>query len=449
MDSKSAFSAQEPKHKSEQGQEFGSEPGSEQGSGSARLIGVTILGATGSIGINTLDVMSRYPNRYRVVALTGYSQVERMMQLCKAHRPDYVVMVDADAAELLSRALSQTGWEIEVLSGVSGLEKVASLPQVSCVMAAIVGAAGLMPTLAAAKAGKRILLANKEALVMSGPIFMNAVRENNAALLPIDSEHNAIFQCMPQKMQLGEPQSGDKRFSTSVDAKRSLSEMGIRQILLTASGGPFRKTPVDEISHITPEQACAHPVWSMGKKISVDSATMMNKGLEVIEACWLFNTNADAIQVVIHPQSVIHSMVEYVDGSILAQLGNPDMRTPIAHALAWPERIDSGVARLDLFDVARLEFEKPDLARFPCLGFAIEASKAGGTAPAILNAANEVAVSAFLAGRLSFLDIARVVERTMESITFTEADKLETVLQVNEQARTVAEERIKTMSVHH
>ncbi|NOX42253.1 MAG: 1-deoxy-D-xylulose-5-phosphate reductoisomerase [Gammaproteobacteria bacterium] len=444
MGSKPAISKQEP----ERGQERG--PGSPQ-------TGVTILGATGSIGINTLDVISRYPNRYRVVALTGYSQVERMMQLCKAHRPDYVVMVDADAAELLSSALSQTGLEIEVSSGASGLEKVASLPQVSCVMAAIVGAAGLIPTLAAAKAGKRVLLANKEALVMSGPIFMNAVRENNATLLPIDSEHNAIFQCMPQKIhsgdtQSGGTQSGDKSVNASHNVThslsgRSFSEMGIRRILLTASGGPFRKTPLDELYDITPEQACAHPVWSMGKKISVDSATMMNKGLEVIEACWLFNTNANAIQVVIHPQSVIHSMVEYVDGSLLAQLGNPDMRTPIAYALAWPERIDSGVARLDIFDVARLEFEKPDLARFPCLGLAIAASKAGGTAPAILNAANEVAVSAFLAKRLPFIDIARVVERTLESITFTEVDNLETVLQVDEQARTVAEERIKTMSM--
>ncbi len=416
-------------------------------------IGLAILGATGSIGINTLDVVSRYPDKFRVVALTGYSQVERMTQLCKDHRPDYVVMVDEDAAELLSAAVTQMrlktqmGLQIEILSGVSGLEKVAGLPQVSCVMAAIVGAAGLVPTLAAAKAGKRILLANKEALVMSGSIFMDAVRENNVTLLPIDSEHNAIFQCMPRQVHCNTDNSANDQLATNQTLPHNLAEMGISRILLTASGGPFKDTPLDEINNITPAQACAHPVWSMGKKISVDCATMMNKGLEVIEACWLFNTNAESIQVVIHPQSVIHSMVEYIDGSILAQLGNPDMRTPIAHALAWPERIDSGVQRLDIFDIALLEFEKPDLARFPCLKLAIEVSKTGGTAPAILNAANEVAVDAFLNERLAFVDIASVVERTLENMTYTEVDTLETVLRVDEQARAVTQECIKTMSI--
>ncbi len=437
----------------------------------SQAIGLTILGATGSIGINTLDVVSRYPHKFRVVALTGYSQVERMTQLCKDHQPDYVVMVDEDAAELLHTAVTQMGLQIDILSGVSGLEKVASLPQVSCVMAAIVGAAGLMPTLAAAKAGKRLLLANKEALVMSGSILMEAVRENNATLLPIDSEHNAIFQCMPQQLYVsadtnsGNANCANNQLTTNQQARNkqmgkqglrqtlphslqySLAEMGISRILLTASGGPFRKTPLDELNKITPAQACAHPVWSMGKKISVDCATMMNKGLEVIEACWLFNTNAESIEVVIHPQSVIHSMVEYVDGSLLAQLGNPDMRTPIAHALAWPERIDSGVERLDLFELARLEFKKPDLARFPCLRLAIEVSKAGGTAPAILNAANEVAVDAFLSEKLPFVEIASVVERTLENMAYTEVDALETVLRVDEQARAVAQECIKTMSM--
>ncbi len=400
--------------------------------------GIVVFGATGSVGISTLDVVARHPEKFRVVALTAFSQVERMVELCKIHQPEYVVMVDSNAAELLHKALSQTGLSINVLSGPQGLEKVAILPQAEYVMAAIVGAAGLVPTLAAAKAGKRILLANKEALVMSGSIFMNAVRENNAQLLPIDSEHNAIFQCMPALSE------------SEKQANGSLSDLGISRILLTASGGPFRKTALNELDSITPDQACAHPVWSMGRKISVDSATMMNKGLEVIEACWLFETRPEFIQVVIHPQSVIHSMVEYVDGSVLAQLGNPDMRTPIAHALAWPERIESGVDRLNIFDIASLEFEKPDFNRFPCLKLAIEAGEQGGTAPTILNAANEIAVDAFLNGGLSFPGIARVVESTLETMTNTDVDSLETILRVDSEARQVAEESINSikMRVH-
>ena len=404
--------------------------------------GIVVFGATGSVGISTLDVVARHPERFRVVALTAFSQVERMVELCKIHQPEYVVMVDSSAAELLHKKLSQSGLSIHVLSGQEGLEKVAILPQAEFVMAAIVGAAGLVPTLAAAKAGKRILLANKEALVMSGSIFMNVVRENNAQLLPIDSEHNAIFQCMPQSRLMS--REGVKQ------ANGSLSDLGISRILLTASGGPFRKTALNELDSITPDQACAHPVWSMGRKISVDSATMMNKGLEVIEACWLFETRPEFVQVVIHPQSVIHSMVEYVDGSVLAQLGNPDMRTPIAHALAWPERIESGVDRLNIFDIASLEFEKPDFNRFPCLKLAIEAGEQGGTAPTILNAANEIAVDAFLNGELSFPGIARVVESTLETMSTTDVDSLDTILRVDSEARHVAEESINSikMRVH-
>ena len=395
--------------------------------------GITVLGATGSVGVSTLDVISRYPDRFYVVALTGHTQVDRMFELCKKHQPEYVVMVDADAAELLSNKLSQISQEIQVLSGEEQLEFVASLEQAQYVMAAIVGAAGLKPTLAAARAGKRILLANKEALVMSGPIFMDAVIKNNAQLLPIDSEHNAIFQCMPV-------------VDSTMACGGGQQSAAVRRILLTASGGPFRTTPVSQLDAITPEQACAHPVWSMGKKISVDSATMMNKGLEVIEACWLFNTSVDEIQVVIHPQSVIHSMVEYIDGSVLAQLGNPDMRTPIAHALAWPDRIESGVERLNIFEVAKLEFEKPDFERFPCLQLAIEAGKQRGTAPTILNAANEIAVQAFLEKKLAFMDIAKVVSSALEQLTVEDVDSLETVLSSDKQARAVSLEAIEKIN---
>ncbi len=391
-------------------------------------IGLTVLGATGTIGMNTLDVVSRHPQRYKVVALTANHQVDRLFEQCLTHQPQFAVMVDATAAEKLEQKLRSRGLTIDVLSGIGGLEYVASLPQAHYVMAAIVGAAGLAPTLAAARAGKRILLANKEALVMSGRIFMDEVKANNAELLPIDSEHNAIFQCMP---------------NTQI---KDLHSLGIKRILLTASGGPFRDKPLEDLSQVTPEQACAHPNWVMGRKISVDSATMMNKGLEVIEACWLFNTTPEFIQVVVHPQSIIHSMVQYSDGSVLAQLGNPDMRTPIAHALAWPERIEAGVESLNIFQVARLDFSEPDLGRFPCLRLAIEAIKQGGTSSAVLNAANEVAVQAFLDRKISFLSIATIIEQTLAELGSTQADTLQAVMSADEAARAHAQELVGRVS---
>jgi len=385
------------------------------------MIGVTVLGSTGSIGVNTLDVLARHSDKYRAVALTANSDVAKMLEQCRACLPDYAVMADEAAAEALANGLRQAGLDqIKVLSGEAGLVQVASMPEADCVMAAIVGAAGLLPSLAAAKAGKRILLANKEALVMSGKIFMDEVRNNNAVLLPVDSEHNAIFQSMPANY------AGD------------MAASGVRQILLTASGGPFRSCDISELESVTPEQACAHPNWVMGRKISVDSATMMNKGLEVIEACWLFNAEPSQIQVVIHPQSVIHSLVDYADGSVLAQLGSPDMRTPIANALAWPERIDAGVNKLNLFDIAQLDFEKPNFDRFPCLRLAYEAMQQGGTASAILNAANEVAVDAFLNKRLRFTAIASVVEQTIKTVPPEEVTSLEQVLAADAEARNVA-----------
>lgn len=385
------------------------------------MIGLTILGATGTIGINTLDVISRHPDRYRVVALTANSDHGRMAELCEQWQPEYAVMADADSAEQLRETLKQRAPAVKVLAGEAALAEVASLPQTHYVMAAIVGAAGLLPTLAAARAGKRVLLANKEALVMSGKLFMDAVHECGAELLPIDSEHNAVFQCLPPDHQ-----------------RRGLAASGIERILLTASGGPFRDTPLGELTQVTPDQACAHPNWVMGRKISVDSATMMNKGLEVIEACWLFDTTPAHIQVVLHPQSVIHSLVQYSDGSVLAELGNPDMRTPIAHALAWPERISAGVEALDLFAVARLDFQPPDMTRFPCLHLAAEAMHAGGTATAVLNAANEVAVAEFLAGRIRFTDIPRVVEATLGNENVRPATSLEVVLAADTSARNSA-----------
>jgi 1-deoxy-D-xylulose-5-phosphate reductoisomerase len=394
-----------------------------------RLMGVTVLGATGSIGVSTLDVLARHRDRYRVVALTAHRQIDRLYEQCIVHRPEYAVMVESSAAQQLADRLKSIAPEITVLDGVAGLEYVASLPQTDHVMAAIVGAAGLAPTLAAARAGKRVLLANKEALVMSGQLFMDELRNNGAELLPIDSEHNAIFQCMPTGFE------------------RGLGNVGVSHILLTASGGPFRRTPLEQLAQVTPEQAVAHPNWSMGRKISVDSATMMNKGLEVIEACWIFNTSPDQIQVVLHPQSVIHSMVQYVDGSVLAQLGNPDMRTPIAHALAWPERMASGVSNLDLFAIARLDFEAPDLTRFPCLRLAFEAMRAGGTAPAILNAANEVAVEAFLERRIAFIAIADLIERTLEQVTAHNADNLSVILADDARARRTAYELIDSREI--
>ncbi|HFD91820.1 MAG TPA: 1-deoxy-D-xylulose-5-phosphate reductoisomerase [Gammaproteobacteria bacterium] len=387
--------------------------------------GVTILGATGSIGINTLDVMSRYPERYRIVALTANSEVERLYRQCQTFRPRYAVMGNELAAEQLATRLRDEVPEVEVLSGVEGLERVAALEEVDIVMAAIVGAAGLLPTLAAARSGKRILLANKEALVVAGPIFMEEVRRNGAHLLPIDSEHNAIFQCMPAGFE------------------RGLAEVGVQRIMLTSSGGPFLHLPAAEFASITPDQACAHPNWAMGRKISVDSATMMNKGLEVIEACLLFNTTPDKVQVVIHPQSVIHSMVEYLDGSVLAQLGTPDMRIPIAHALAWPERIESGAERLDLFEVARLDFEAPDLERFPCLAYAFEAASRDDTAAVIMNAANEEAVAAFLDNGILFPDIPRIIRKTLDELSPRRAASIEDVLAEDRRARELARESIK------
>ena len=389
-----------------------------------RLATLTILGSTGSIGVSTLDVVARHPDRYRVLALTAQKQDDLLLQQCIHFRPRYAVLLDEEAAARLSNNIAATDLETEVLCGIEALEFVSSLPEVDAVMAAIVGAAGLRPTLAAARAGKKILLANKETLVMAGKVFMETARQNGATLLPIDSEHNAIFQALPANY------AGD------------LKAAGISKILLTASGGPFRDTPRSELHQITPEQACAHPNWVMGRKISVDSATMMNKGLEVIEAHWLFNAPADAIQVVIHPQSVIHSLVQYVDGSVLAQLGNPDMRTPIAYALAYPERIEAGVAPLDLFKVATLNFEAPDFAQFPCLALAYQALRAGGSAAAVMNAANEVAVGAFLDKRISFLAIPRLIEDVLTALPVEDVNDMQDVLLADAAARTVAQEII-------
>lgn len=383
--------------------------------------GLCILGATGSIGVSTLDVAARHPDRYRVVALTANGNIDTLFQQCLTHRPDYAVVASAERAADFRRLIAGSPVAgMQVLDGPAGLEQVAALDSVDTVMAAIVGAAGLLPTLAAARAGKTVLLANKEALVMSGQIFLEAVREAGAVLLPIDSEHNAIFQCMPPG------------YTTGQQAKQA------RRILLTASGGPFRTTPLADLPAMTPAQAIAHPKWDMGKKISVDSATMMNKGLELIEACLLFNMDPDAIQVVIHPQSIIHSMVDYVDGSVLAQMGNPDMRTPIAYAMAWPERFDSGVAPLDIFQVARMDFEQPDLERFPCLRLAQQAIRQGGLMPTVLNAANEAAVQAFLDERIRFTDIARVIETCMTGCETGSADTLEAVLTADLAARELA-----------
>jgi len=390
---------------------------------------LTILGATGSIGVSTLDVVARHPDRFQVVALTGHSQVEVLAAQCRRFRPAYAVVGGAAEAGRLAALLREADLRTEVLYGAEALVQVAALSEVDAVMAAIVGAAGLPPTLAAARAGKRVLLANKEALVMAGEVFMSEVRRAGALLLPIDSEHNAVFQSMPHGY------TGD------------MLRGGVRRVLLTASGGPFRTTPLEQLATVTPEQAVAHPKWSMGRKISVDSATMMNKGLEVIEARWLFSAPADRIEVVIHPQSVIHSLVDYEDGSVLAQLGNPDMRTPIAHAMAWPERIDSGVAALDLFSVAQLNFERPDLQRFPCLDLAYRALRAEGNAAAVLNAANEVAVAAFLDRRLPFLGIADLIAATLDTVPQAAVPDLAAVLEADRQGRLAAREILTGMGV--
>jgi 1-deoxy-D-xylulose-5-phosphate reductoisomerase len=389
--------------------------------------GVAILGSTGSIGVSTLDVIGRHPDSYRVVALSAHRDVPGMLAQCRVHRPELAAMADPESARALADALHAEGIATEVMAGDAGLEAVATHPAADDLMAAIVGAAGVMPTLAAVRLGRRVLLANKEALVVSGAVFMAAAAESGAEILPIDSEHNAVFQCMPPNFVDG------------------LEAVGVEKILLTASGGPFRSFSSAGLRDVTPEQACAHPNWDMGRKISVDSATMMNKGLEVIEARWLFNARPDQIQVVVHPQSVIHSLVQYVDGSVLAQLGNPDMRTPIAHALAWPARHSSGVDALDLFAIARLDFEPPDPVRFPCLRLAFEAVAAGGTAPAVLNAANEVAVAGFLAGRLGFTEIAELVERTLAEFPHGPADDLEQSLDADRRARLIAEHHAATL----
>ncbi|MGC8117821.1 1-deoxy-D-xylulose-5-phosphate reductoisomerase [Metapseudomonas otitidis] len=387
-----------------------------------RPLRVSVLGGTGSIGLSTLDVIARHPQRYEVFAISGFSRLTELQALCIRHRPRFAVVPDASVARVLQDALISAGLDTRVLSGEAGLCEIAAHPEVDAVMAAIVGAAGLRPTLAAVEAGKRVLLANKEALVMSGALFIQAVRRHGAVLLPIDSEHNAIFQCLPG------------------DYGRGLAQVGVRRILLTASGGPFRETPLEALANVTPEQACAHPNWSMGRKISVDSASMMNKGLELIEACWLFDAAPSQVEVVIHPQSVIHSLVDYVDGSVLAQLGNPDMRTPIAHALAWPERVDSGVAPLDLFRVGRLDFQEPDEGRFPCLRLARQAAEAGGSAPAMLNAANEIAVAAFLERRVRFTEIASIIDQVLNREAALAVESLDAVVEADARARAAAQQ---------
>lgn len=391
--------------------------------------GLCVLGSTGSIGVSTLDVAGRHPDQYRVIALTANGNWERLAEQCEAFRPAYAVMIDPGQADRLKAALKAKGvTETQVLTGTKALEEVSTLPEVDSVMAAIVGAAGLLPTLAAARAGKTILLANKEALVMSGPLFMTAVVNSGAALLPIDSEHNAIFQCMPAQYRAGH------------------QAPEVRRILLTASGGPFLRKALNELHDVTPDQAVAHPNWVMGRKISVDSATMMNKGLELIEACLLFNTPADKVQVVVHPQSVIHSMVDYVDGTVLAQMGCPDMRIPIAHAMAWPERFSSGAEPLDLFQVRRLDFEAPDFERFPCLQRAYDAVRAGETMPAILNAANEIAVASFLDGHIRFTAIPDVIKYAMDTVENLKATDIDAVLEADAVARRVAEAYIAQLT---
>jgi 1-deoxy-D-xylulose-5-phosphate reductoisomerase len=378
-----------------------------------RRLGITVLGATGSVGKSTLDVVARHPDRYRVFALTAHRAAEPLLELCRRHRPRYAVLSGVEEDAGLKRRFVEAGTELAF--GTAAAELVAAHADCDVVMAAIVGAAGLASTTAAAAAGKRVLLANKEALVMAGPLFMRAAREAGAELLPIDSEHNAVFQCLGR---------------APLEA--------VRRVVLTASGGPFRATPLEQLAAVTPEQACAHPNWIMGRKISVDSATMMNKGLEVIEARWLFDLAPERIEVVIHPQSIVHSLVEYVDGSVIAQLSHPDMRVPIAHALGYPERIESGARTLEFGSVGQLSFERPDARRFPCLALAREALREGGTAPALLNAANEVAVEAFLAGRLRFTGIAPLIESVLEALPSARADDLATVFEADARARRLA-----------
>jgi 1-deoxy-D-xylulose-5-phosphate reductoisomerase len=387
---------------------------------------ITVLGATGSIGESTLDVLAQHTDKYSVFALTGNRQLDKLAAQCLQHNAQYAVVNEKTSAQKLRALIADQKGNTEVLWGEDSLCEVASSNSVDMVMAAIVGAAGLLPTLAAVNAGKKVLLANKESLVMAGGIFMQAVKASGATLLPIDSEHNAIFQCLPE----GGP-----------NGKQS----GVKKLILSASGGPFRTWTLEQMKSVTPEQACAHPNWDMGNKISVDSASMMNKGLELIEAKWLFNTEPDCIDILIHPQSVIHSLVHYVDGSVLAQLGNPDMRTPIAHGLAWPQRITSNVQDLDLSEIAQLNFENPDWERFPCLQLAYDAAIAGGDAPAVLNAANEMAVQAFLNQRIGFTEIAQVVENTLQKFNFSEPLSLEAVQDADARARAVSGGVIKRL----
>ena len=386
---------------------------------------VTVLGSTGTIGVNTLDVIARHRGRFKIVALTAHSHAERLLEQCRKFEPEFAVCVDDLGAQMLRNELRRRGTPTRVLCGADALAEVASLPQVDSVMAAIVGAAGMVPALAAAESGKRLLLANKEALVMAGALFMRAVRKSGAELIPIDSEHNAIFQSLPASY------AGNPR------------RAGVKKILLTASGGPFRSLPLSDFPHITPERACAHPNWAMGRKISIDSATMMNKGLELIEACFLFGVSPDQIEIVVHPQSIVHSLVEYDDGSVIAQLSNPDMRVPIAHGLGFPERIESGAPALDLVKISQLTFDKPDFRRFPCLGIALRAAKEGGSAPATLNAANEVAVNAFLHQRIAFTAIPEIIEHVLDSVDASSVENLQQIQNADTAARAAAGEWIK------
>ena len=389
---------------------------------------VALLGSTGSIGVNTLDVIRAHPERFKVTALTAAKQIDRLAEQCIEFKPAIAVVADADGASQLTLLLQAKKIATQVLYGPQALVSAVTESGCDTVMAAIVGAAGLVPALAAAQAGKRVLLANKEALVMSGNLFMQAMKAGGGELLPIDSEHNAIFQCLPDRF-----------------TKNPSDHLGVEELWLTASGGPFRDKSIADLVGITPEQACAHPNWVMGRKISVDSATMMNKGLEVIEAFWLFGLPLEKIKVLIHPQSVVHSMVRYRDGSVLAQMGQPDMRTPIAYGLAWPERIDAGVAPLNLTQLSGLSFTEPNFAQFPCLSLAFAAAKAGGTAPAVLNAANEVAVAAFLDNGLPYLSIPNVVEHCLNALSPVAADSLETILEVDALARQTANQFIHTI----
>jgi 1-deoxy-D-xylulose-5-phosphate reductoisomerase len=392
------------------------------------MIGVTVLGSTGSVGENTLDVLARHADRFRLVAIAANRNAAKLARQIVRFRPAYAALADESAAQELRTLLGDEARGTRLLAGAGALEELAALPETSCVMAAVVGAAGLRSTLAAARAGKRLLVANKESLVMAGPLVIAAVNASGATLLPIDSEHNAIFQCLPPGVKPG------------------VAPPGLRRVLLTASGGPFRDTPAEALALVTPEAACAHPNWVMGRKISVDSATLMNKGLELIEACLLFGVTPAQVQILVHPQSIVHSLVEYADGSVLAQLGAPDMRTPIAHALGWPERIDSGVQFLDLLKAGRLDFRPPDTERFPCLALAQAAARAGGLYPVVLNAANEVAVEAFLGRRLNFPGIAAVIEAVLERSTGGAIGGLEEVLAADADSRVRARERIVGMS---